>query len=294
MKQTEQRTIRLDELYIEEEFNYRGSIMMTEIQGLAQNIKEHGLMQPIIASEIPQGQLLYARGYRYKLLAGFRRTTAIKKILDWTTIPASIVVADDAADELCINVIENEERQDVPFHQSAVAIGRLRDLNLSEGQIMKRLNKTRGWVQVRLHYLDLPTDIQLQIKDHNESGNYAPVTQEHIRQLRTILLHNGEDKTYAAFKELRIGLCGGHKRINIAKVVEAEDEAEKHIKRRRTAVEQEMMINTIYEGLSEQVTNPMAKALAWALGNITDADLYAVCREWADSNGLTFTEPTKE
>jgi ParB family chromosome partitioning protein len=285
---TEQITVSMNELYIQEEFNYRGAIHMAEINGLAQNIKDNGLMQPVIVAKLQESHPKYAEGYRYKLLAGFRRTTACKKLLNWTEIPACAVSVHDEIDELCVNITENEERSDVPFHQSALALGRLRDMNLSEAQIIKKLKKTRGWVQTRLQYLELPDDIREGIREHNESGNYNPVTQDNIKQLRSILINNDADECFEAFKELRVGLCAGHKRINMMKYKNKAGGLKTNTKRTRNGTDMSDMINTIYDSLSEQRVNPMAKTIAWVLGNITDEEFFEVCEDWAVSNGLTF------
>ena len=69
------------------------------IAALAENIRELGLLSPILVNE------------HYQLLAGERRLAACKS-LGWEEIPAIIKSTEDAEQELCVEFAENTYRKD--------------------------------------------------------------------------------------------------------------------------------------------------------------------------------------
>ena len=84
-----------------------------DIESLAQSLKEHGLLQPILVAKKPEGG--------YLLIAGERRLRAAKK-LGWFTIPAIVVALKDEQKLKIIQLIENIQRKDLNLVEKANGI----------------------------------------------------------------------------------------------------------------------------------------------------------------------------
>lgn len=77
------------------------------IEELAQNIKQYGLINPVIV--VSEGQV-------YKLIAGHRRVMAYRR-LDKKSIPARKAMGYDSSSETLLLFIENFHRQDHTYEQ---------------------------------------------------------------------------------------------------------------------------------------------------------------------------------
>ncbi|BAT71605.1 chromosome partitioning protein, ParB family [Thermosulfidibacter takaii ABI70S6] len=84
-----------------------------DIASLAESLKEHGLLQPILVAEKEDG--------RFLLIAGERRLRAAKK-LGWFTIPAIVVNLKDEQKLKVIQIIENVQRKDLNLIEKAAGI----------------------------------------------------------------------------------------------------------------------------------------------------------------------------
>lgn len=91
----------------------RKSFDEEEIASLAESIKEHGLLQPIIVVEKGDG--------RYLLVAGERRLRAAKK-LGWFSIPAIVIPEKDEGRLKVIQLVENLQRKDLSLMEKAEGI----------------------------------------------------------------------------------------------------------------------------------------------------------------------------
>jgi len=80
--------------------NYRLSSQQKDVSGLMSSIKEAGLLHPVTVKKY---------GNKYKIVAGFRRLEAMKK-LKKSHIQANVVP--QSANETAINLAENIQRQD--------------------------------------------------------------------------------------------------------------------------------------------------------------------------------------
>ena len=78
---------------------------VTNIAELAANIKQHGLFHPIT---VMQG--ISESGGAYQLLAGLRRLKAVQS-LGWAEVDVTVVSPKDAEEALCIEISENEQRE---------------------------------------------------------------------------------------------------------------------------------------------------------------------------------------
>jgi ParB family chromosome partitioning protein len=141
----------------------RSSFQADRLAELAQSIREHGIIQPLIVR--------FAVG-RYQLVAGERRWRAAK-IAGLSHVP---VIVQDYADDRIMEValIENIQREDLNPIEVAHAFERLaRDHKLSHEQIAERTGKDRTTITNMLRLLRLPGDIQLLLAEHRLSMGHA-------------------------------------------------------------------------------------------------------------------------
>ncbi|MBD7916200.1 ParB/RepB/Spo0J family partition protein [Clostridium sp. Sa3CUN1] len=104
-----------------------------KIAELAQSIKEHGIIQPIILNK---------KDDHYVIIAGERRWRAAK-LVGLKEVPAIVM---DLTDKniLEISLIENIQRQDLNPIEEALAYKKLlSDFNLTQEELSKRVGKSR-------------------------------------------------------------------------------------------------------------------------------------------------------
>lgn len=140
-----------------------------KLQELADSIKEHGVIQPIIVSK---------KDDYYQIIAGERRWRASKKA-GLKTIPA-IVKNYDEKKIREISLIENIQRQNLNPLEAAKAIKELMDEhNMTQDDIAKTLGKSRSTIANTLRVLNLDERVQEMI----ETGK---ISEGHARTLATI------------------------------------------------------------------------------------------------------------
>ncbi len=154
------------------------------IKDLAASIKEHGVIQPLIVTQNPDGS--------YTLIAGERRLLASKEAgLD--TVPALVREASDQ-ERLEIALIENVQRADLSPLETAEAYRQLMDdFNLSHGEIAERVGKSRTAVTNTLRLLNLPPSVKQALVEEKISEGHGrallalPNAQSQAAALQTIL-----------------------------------------------------------------------------------------------------------
>jgi ParB family transcriptional regulator, chromosome partitioning protein len=157
------------------------------LQELADSIREHGIIQPVIV-EKHEGS--------YRIVAGERRTRAAR-IAGLSKIP---VIIRNYTDErrLEVALIENVQRQDLDPMEEASAYKRLMDMSkLSQEELSLRVGKNRSTIANSLRLLKLPEDIQRAIS----GGDLSP---GHARALLAVL--NPADQTLLFNKIVEEGL----------------------------------------------------------------------------------------
>ncbi len=121
-----------------------------ELQSLAESIKKHGVLQPLIVTKVDGG---------FELIAGERRTRAAK-IAGVKEVPAIIKEATDQ-DKLEIAIVENLHRADLNPLEQARAYRKLIDnFKLTQEGVAIRVGKSRELVANTLRFLELPEEIQ--------------------------------------------------------------------------------------------------------------------------------------
>ena len=123
------------------------------LEGLAESLKRHGMMQPILATPQP--------GDGYQILAGERRWRAAK-IAGFTQVPIFVRAASPTeAERLELALIENIQREDLNPIERALACRRLLDEHsLTQEQVASRLGQERSTIGNLVRLLELPGEVQ--------------------------------------------------------------------------------------------------------------------------------------
>ena len=133
------------------------------LQDLANSIKQHGIIQPLVLRRI---------GDKYEIVAGERRYKAAQ-IAGLATVPAVISLIDDQKSAE-VAVAENIQRRELTAIEEAKSYKSLLDQGLmSEEQLAKKLGVTPLAILNKLKLLDLTTEVQDAILDNKISERHA-------------------------------------------------------------------------------------------------------------------------
>ena len=137
-----------------------------EIATLADSIRQHGILQPVIVRAV---------GDRYQLIAGERRLRASVEAR-MHQIPARVMVLDDRkVTELAM--VENLQREDLNALEKANAFrDYLKSYGGTQEDLAKRLGVDRSTLSNLLRLLDLPEEVQAAVMT-------GAITQGHARAL---------------------------------------------------------------------------------------------------------------
>lgn len=122
-----------------------------ELKELADSIKEHGVLQPLLVSELDDGG--------YQIIAGERRWRA-SQIAGQATVP---VIVKKMADQerLEVALIENVQREDLNPIEEGFAYKRLiEEFGLTQEQVAEKVGKSRPAVANAVRLLGLPEEVQ--------------------------------------------------------------------------------------------------------------------------------------
>jgi ParB family chromosome partitioning protein len=161
----------------------------TELSELAQSIRQHGLLQPLVVSPADDG---------YQLIAGERRLRAAK-LAGLSNVPVVIrSVEDQQRFELAL--IENLQRSDLSPGEEARAYARL----MSEGgetqeQLAKRLGKSRSRIAQLVRILKLSAEMQAAL----ERGE---ITTGHAQALLAAEEGAERDRLFTAILERKLSV----------------------------------------------------------------------------------------
>lgn len=133
------------------------------ITELAESIKEHGVIQPILVRRL---------GDKYEIIAGERRYKA-SLLAGKRTIPAIVSDLNDK-DSAEVALIENVQRQDLTPIEEAVSYRKILDMGyLTQEQLAEKLGKTQSTISNKLRLLNLDDDVQEALLDEKISERHA-------------------------------------------------------------------------------------------------------------------------
>lgn len=137
------------------------------LEELADSIRQHGVINPILVHESQNGY--------YMIIAGERRWRA-SKLAGLKSIPAIIKKNDEDEKTYELSLIENLQRQDLNPIEEALGYKRLMDeYDLTQEQVSEKVSKSRSSVANSLRLLNLPKIILDMIAESKISVGHAKV-----------------------------------------------------------------------------------------------------------------------
>ncbi|WYP26558.1 nucleoid occlusion protein [Alkalihalobacillus sp. FSL W8-0930] len=134
-----------------------------KIEELAQTIRTHGVIQPIVVRK---------RDDKYEIIAGERRWRAVTH-LGWEKIPALVKEFNDSQ-TASIALIENLQREGLTAIEEAVAYAKLIEIHgLTQESLAQRLGRGQSTIANKLRLLHLPDFVQQAILDRKVSERHA-------------------------------------------------------------------------------------------------------------------------
>jgi ParB family chromosome partitioning protein len=133
------------------------------LAGLAASIREHGVIQPLIVTQV---------GDAYQLIAGERRWRAAQ-LAGLTVVPA-LVKESTPQQMLELALVENLQRADLNPLEEAGAYRQLMDeFGLTQEQVAERVGKSRAAVANTLRLLRLPDELKAALAAGRISEGHA-------------------------------------------------------------------------------------------------------------------------
>lgn len=134
-----------------------------KIDELAESIKAHGIIQPIIVKAVNSG---------YEIIAGERRWRAARKA-GLKEVPCIIKDIDEQS-HMLFAIIENLQREDLnPIEEAKAFDSMLKEYNMTQEDIAKSVGKSRPYIANTLRLLKLSEEIQLLILENKITSGHA-------------------------------------------------------------------------------------------------------------------------
>ena len=134
-----------------------------EIEEIANSIKRHGLLQPILVRKTGDG---------YEIIAGERRWQACRS-LGMETIPVRFWLADDT-EAFEAALVENIQRSDLNPIEEAYGYKRLMERKgMTQSEVAQTVSKGRSTIANALRLLDLPEEAQQLLFEEKITAGHA-------------------------------------------------------------------------------------------------------------------------
>jgi ParB family chromosome partitioning protein len=152
-----------------------------ELQELADSIKKHGVIQPLVVAKIAPDQ--------YELIAGERRLKA-SKLAGLKMVPVIVREESGEREKLELALVENIQRHDLGVLEEARAYKKLiEEFDLTQEDVADKVGKSRSAVANKVRLLGLPIEIQRALSEGKISEGHA----------RSILAIENPEKQRALF-----------------------------------------------------------------------------------------------
>lgn len=154
--------VRLSDI-IPNRFQPRLTFDEEALNELANSIKEHGIIQPLILRDL---------GSKYEIIAGERRYKA-STIAGLTEVPAIVGSMDDQTSaELAL--IENIQRKDLSAIEEAKSYKKILDMgNFTQDELAKRMGKSQSTIANKMRLLALTNEVQVALMNNLISERHA-------------------------------------------------------------------------------------------------------------------------
>lgn len=137
-----------------------------DLRGLAESLKNNGLVQPPTVRRNAQG--------RYELIAGERRLRAAQ-LAGWSKIRVTLIEADDQTAAV-MTTTENLQREDLNPIEEAVSYRTLQEkFSLTQAEVAEKVGKGRATVANATRLLELPEEVRQLVATQLLSVGHAKV-----------------------------------------------------------------------------------------------------------------------
>lgn len=219
------------------QFQPRTVFDQEKIEELAETIKIHGLIQPIVLREIEEN----SEESRYEIIAGERRYRAAVH-LEMETIPA--IVQEFTDDEsAALALIENLQREQLTPIEEAVAYQSLLEMNgVTQEALAKQVGKSQSAVANKLRLLKLPKGIQ-------ESVLAKEISERHARSLLALESEEEQLKVLDKIRDNHLNVKQTDELIREL-LMKKDEKPKKKAKLRLVSKDARIALNTIKESVS--------------------------------------------
>lgn len=164
----------------------RGSVEEQGLEELAESIKVHGILQPVIVRPLA--------GTGYELIAGERRWRAAR-LAGFDRVPAIVRPSEDS-ERLELALIENMARRDLSPVEAAQACAALvEELGLTKEEVGRRVGRSRVAISNLIRLLDLPDEVLALLASGTLSeGHGRALLQAGEAQLQRSLAREARDR----------------------------------------------------------------------------------------------------
>lgn len=168
------------DLIVPNPYQPRSEINPETLVEMADSIREHGVIEPLLVTR---------KGDIYELIAGERRWRS-SKLAGMDTVP--VVVKESTPQEMMeLAIIENVQRKDLNPLEEAMAFDQLIEtFDLTHEDISKRIGLSRPAIANKIRLLALPDELKKALLDEK-------ITEGHARSLLGLKTH---DMMIAAYK----------------------------------------------------------------------------------------------
>lgn len=261
--------IPLEEIFVDSDFNCRGPISPFEVRDLMLSIEQDGLQTPLTIEKSEKTE-----GFKYRIIAGFRRFTAIKA-LKWKTVPCFVKENLTEVQAILYNFCENLKRKDLNPVQEAKTLEKFKILGYNANELAKLIGQNIWWIQSRYCILELPDDLQTDVA----SGLLR------VQDAKKLAKLNSVQQQYEMAKQIKDAKIKGKKT----------DPKEERIIRKMTnqkVVRTRNEINEIQKVIMGVLGASFATiCLAWSQGEISDKELHDAIKYEADLDGKIYSMP---
>lgn len=142
----------------------RAAINETKLAELADSIRQHGLIQPLIVRRQEDGG--------YALIAGERRWRAAQL----AGLPEVPVIVKEATpqDMLELALVENVQRADLnPLEEASAYQQLVEEFGLTHEEVARRVGKSRPTITNTIRLLELPESVRAAVIEERISGSHA-------------------------------------------------------------------------------------------------------------------------
>jgi len=159
---TEVQKISVDKI-IPNRFQPRKNFDEAALDELADSIRQHGIIQPLVLRKL---------GDSYEIIAGERRYKAAQKV-SLKEVPAIVMELDDTSSAE-IALVENIQRKDLTAIEEAKSYEKILELGqINQEELAKRVGRNQSTVSNKLRLLNLSEEAQQALLDNRISERHA-------------------------------------------------------------------------------------------------------------------------